>query len=75
MRIEAHDHLSQPVSVPITRIVVFDDFDTPVSMSIALDHGLVHTSRLGDPEFPHMLQMLGINYTTVINEIEVKRPR
>lgn len=73
MRLEIHDHLQKAKNLAATRLVVYDDFDNPVSISIQLDKNQIHTSHLGDNEFPLMLEMLGINRTMIVESHKLER--
>lgn len=70
MRVESHDALGKAVSMPATRVVVYDDYDNPVCVSMKMQNGRITTARVGDKRFNEVLQMLGIRKTVLVDSID-----
>lgn len=76
MYIEFHDHLGHPQRVQVTRVVVFQDNGTPLSLAVsyAKVNGVeqVFASIAGQDDFNALLSNLGIRQTTIVTEAAQK---
>lgn len=73
MRIEAHDKFGRPIKQEITRLVVYDDFDNPISVSLKYSQGLCYTGTVNCPEFNNILKMLGIDKTVIVTTLDTEK--
>lgn len=69
MRVELHDHLGHPVNILTTRVLVLDDFDNPVSLTVSQQPGHVRTFHVGDKDFKEQLKMHGIDRTVIMSKL------
>jgi hypothetical protein len=75
MRIEAHDHLGNPIKTTVTRVVIYDDFNHPVSVAVKHREGWLYVGHCRDPEFFDFLKLLGIEQTFIVDQLEVNGNR
>jgi|GEM_PF-3488101 len=68
MRIEFHNGLTQPTSAEVTRVVVYDMYNNPVSLAVEIDNGVIITSTAEHPDFNTLLQSMGINKTVIVHD-------
>lgn len=73
MYLEAHDCLGNPVTMDATRVVVYNDNGDPISFSVKLDQDMYFSSRIGDPEFNGMLQLLGLDKLVFVKTIDADK--
>ena len=73
MRIEAHNKLGQPIVADITRVVVYDDYDNPISVAVKQDEGWIYVGHCRDPEFNDFLSGMGIDITYIVEELDIKK--
>lgn len=73
MYVEIHDHLGKPLRVNATRVVVYDDYGNPLSMTVVKNANWVQSAHAGDDNFEELLEELGIRRTVVVTEFDVKR--
>lgn len=74
MRVELYDRLGKPISAEATRVVVYDDFDRPVCVSISYQPGHIRNFRVEDDDFPEQLAMAGVDRTKVIGRPVLLQP-
>lgn len=60
MRVEAHDAFGNLINQEVTRVIVYDDHDNPISITFKYDEKVAETAHIKDPEFQRYLEMLGI---------------
>lgn len=72
MHIEIFDDIGRPRKIKASRVVVFDDFNNPVAVAVKHCTGSMYTGHVGDKEFFNYLQVLGIDKTLVVTEINPK---
>ena len=72
MRLESHYRLGQPVSIPSTRVVVYDDMENPIALVVKLDDGQYFAAHVDDDDFQDALVSLGINRTVVVRQVRPK---
>lgn len=73
MRVEMHDHLTNPVALPATRLLITDDQGTPICLCIEVVPGHNRVFRVGDSDFNDQMRKHGINRTTVAKTIEPQK--
>lgn len=71
MRIVAHDKLGKIIEQEITRVVIYDDNDNPISLAIKYGNNLCHTSHVDDEEFVRMLGMFGVDKIVKIRNFSI----
>ena len=71
MRIEAHDKFGKVIKSDITRIVIYDDYDNPISFSLRYAQGRCHTSHIGEKEFHNLLKMFGLDKVVIVENLDV----
>ena len=67
MRIEFHNGFMQPTSVEVTRVVVYDMHDNPVSLAVEVDDGVIIASTADHPDFNSLLRSMGIDKTVIVH--------
>jgi hypothetical protein len=72
MRVELHDKFQDPMSVPATRVVIYDDYDNPIAVVVQINPGHYLASHAGDKQFKEVLATLGINKTLIIDTINTE---
>jgi hypothetical protein len=74
MRVEIHDNLKGAISIPASRVVVYDSFDNPLAVVINVDgqHYMAATVTQ-KPAFEKILKALGINKTVVVNTLDTTK--
>lgn len=73
MRIEAHNHLGEPINTKITRIVIYDNYDNPIGLAIEHQHNWVYIGHARDPEFREYLKAIGIEKTCIVDVLDLKK--
>jgi hypothetical protein len=71
--VEIHDHLGKPVRIKATRVVVYDDFGNPLSMTLSRGPNWAQSAHAGDDNFEALLEELGIRRTVVVTEFDAGR--
>lgn len=56
-------------------VVVNDRFGNPLMVACELSPGMYEIAKVGDPDFEKALQVLGINKTVVVTDIQPPPPR
>lgn len=61
MRLQAHNKLSEPIDVDVTRVIIYDNDDNPIVLVVEVGPGMYHVTRRGEQEFTDMLEMVGFD--------------
>lgn len=69
MRIEAHNGLAQVLKADVTRVVVYDDYDNPISVAFKYAQGVCYTGHIDDEGFNQVLKLLGVDKVTVLTTL------
>lgn len=69
MRVEAHNSFGDPINMDVTRVVVYDDFDNPISVTFKYDEKNCFTSNVTEQDFPRILALLGISKTVRVSKM------
>jgi len=72
MRIEGHDQMGQPFSLPFSRALVYDDYGNIVAAIVQYRKGAMYVGRIGEPGFDNYLNALGLKNTTIVETIDLK---
>jgi hypothetical protein len=75
MYVEIHDHLGNPLRIPATRVVVYDDYGNPLSLTIQRAPGWVQSTHAGDANYEELLEELGIRRTVIVTAHDARRLR
>ena len=70
MRIEAHDRFGNPINCEVTRVVVYDDHNNPVSVAVKHQENWLYVGHCRDPEFRDFLETMGISATYVLDILD-----
>jgi hypothetical protein len=70
MRVELHDNLTGSVSIPASRVVIYDDYDNPIAVAIHVDGGHYIASTVAQPAFKKLLKALGVNKTVIVQRLD-----
>ncbi len=73
MRIELLDGVGNPLVLPATRVVVYDDYDNPIALVVKHRQGFIYAGHVRDKEFQDYLHILGIDKTVIVNELDPKK--
>ena len=65
MYIVAHDRSGQVLKIPITSVVVYDDFDQPLSVAVRIMDRTAIVAHACDKDFEETLKTLGIDKLNV----------
>ena len=74
MYIEIHDRLGSARRIQCTRVVVCDDFDNPISLSVEYEPGMIISTTAEHPDFNRTLYNLGINKVVVARHVRPNTP-
>lgn len=72
MYVEIHDGLTGTMSVPATRIVVYDEFDNPIAVVARVDGSQYIAATAANDKFEEVLRAVGIYKTIIIDRINPK---
>ncbi len=71
MRVEVMNGIGDVTVLPATRVLITLDDGTPVSVaSVWIGSGDVTCSHAGQPDFQRVLRNLGVDRTTVVEELK-----
>ncbi len=73
MTVEIHNHLKFSERLQATRVVVYDEFENPISVTIKVDGGHYIAITPDHKRFKELLSVLGINKTLVIDKIDTNK--
>lgn len=73
MILESHNHLTDPIKVPATRVLISYDDGTPACLVISLTAKHLRVFRAGDPDFAEQLKAHGIDRTTLVTTLDPKK--
>jgi hypothetical protein len=71
MRIKSQHYL-QPTVVDAHSVIVEDSFGNILFVAVEADAGTIVTAQAGDSNFKSLLTALGIDKTTMVQDINVK---
>ena len=73
MKIQIHRGLCDPQTLEVTRVLVLDQFDTPVALAVEVDKGVILAETAANPAaFNAMLRGLGITQTVFVHDVQQK---
>lgn len=70
MRVKTLNNL-QPSDVPAQSVIIEDDKGNPIIVAMQLTESIIYATA-GDPDFPSMLQALGVNKTVHVTHFNGK---
>jgi hypothetical protein len=70
VNIEFYDKLADARRVPVTRVVIYDDFDNPICVCMKMQTGRITVVRAGDKRFNEVLRMLGVRRTVIVDNLD-----
>ncbi len=73
MRVELHDGLRGTMSLPATRVVVYDDYDNPIALAVNVEGTQYVVATVTNASFHKILKAMGIDKTVVVQSIDVKK--
>jgi hypothetical protein len=73
MYIEIHDHLGNPVRLPATRVVVYDDHGNPISLTVQHNPAWLQSCHVGERRFPELLEQLGVHRSVIVTRQDLKK--
>jgi hypothetical protein len=73
MLIEFHDHLTKPLTIKVSRVLVMTDDGTPIAFSVDFAPGHMRSFHVGDKDFELRLQEAGFNRTVIINKPDLDK--
>lgn len=69
MKIQIHNGLRDVQTLPVTRVLVLDDFDNPIAVAVQVESGIILAeTAANEAEFRQLLAGLGINSTFVVHD-------
>jgi hypothetical protein len=75
--VELSDHLTNPVKVPATRVLITGNDGTPILFVVTFQEAdgreHVRTFRAGDDEFEEQLRIHGFKHTVVVTKLDPKK--
>lgn len=74
MIVETHNNCRDPRRIECTRVVIRDRFENPLVIVISVDDQTQEVYTYKDPEFPRVLQALGIEGVLVVEQLNVGQP-
>ena len=72
MIVETHNNFDDPHRIEATRVVVRDRFDQPLVIALEVGEGLYQIYQQTDPEFPRVMEALGLDGTIVVDKVDTK---
>ena len=75
MKIQIHNGLQDPQTIPVTRVVVLDEFDNPIAVAVEAEKGVIIAETLSketEAQFNALLRGLGIQKTVIAHEPQQK---
>ncbi len=73
MRVEIHDGLKGTLSIPASRVVIYDDFDNPLSVAVNIEGNQFIVATVVQKSFQKILKALGINKTVIVDHLDPRR--
>lgn len=70
MRLEAHNAFGDVINSEVTRVVVYDDYDNPISVTFKYNDGNIFTANVTDPDFQRILSFLGIKKIVKVSTLK-----
>ena len=71
MKIQIHNGLRDAQTLPVTRVLLLDDFDNPLFIAVQTDPGVIileQATEQNEAQFNAVLRNLGINNTVIVRE-------
>ena len=72
MRVEIHDSLKGTMSIPASRVVIYDHFDNPIAVVVHVDGGQYVAATVSNKSFHKVLKALGIDKTVIVERLNPK---
>ncbi len=72
MKIELHDRLGNIQTINATRIVCYDMYNNPISVTVEVDAGIIIALTAEHEDFNETLKNLGIHKTVIVHDAPQK---
>jgi hypothetical protein len=73
MRVELHDGLKGTISIPASRVVIYDDYDNPLALVLCVEGRQYVAATVTQPQFHKLLKAMGINKTVVVERMDPRK--
>lgn len=74
MRVEIHDNLKGSISIPASRVVVYDAYDNPLAVVVNIEGAQYVAATVTQKNVFHkILRALGINKTVIVDNLNVSK--
>lgn len=75
MKIGIHDNLREARVIPVTRVVIYDDFDNPLAVAMDCGNNAIVIEQLApgrEAEFHNLLRQMGVNKVVIATDVPLK---